>query len=313
MGIFQNEAIRSLPEQVEKNKEDIKNINDILENIDPDQVATILSDIASLQAEQVTQNLAIGSNASNISNNTTAINNEKTAREDVVGVNVAGNTYLKTATPNKQILINNDGIISLTSSNFVEVLANNHVRLATDNTSVKADENNGVIIEVDGDNPKTLTLKPNGEFEVSNGHILKFDTTGSITIDGQPIGGGGGGGTPLYQHNITFGNTNYPINFSIINREPNSYTNSTFVSCTASVINTLCTALLDVNPLKPGYTASTFPVTGLYESGTSFNYSFLLLVFASSITYKYLNASGSVNSGSISSSSNVCDIVSSLS
>lgn len=230
MGIFQNEAIRSLPEQVEKNKEDIKDILDILENIDPDQVATILSDIASLQAEQVTQNLAIGSNASNIANNTTAINNEKTAREDVVGVNVAGNTYLKTATPNKQILIDNNGIISITSSTFVEALASNHVRIATDNASVKADENNGVIIEVDSDNPKTLTLKPNGDFEVSNGHILKFDTTGAITIDGHPIGGGGG--TQLYQHNIIFtygitiSGTTYQAIFrlSIINQSSNNLT-----------------------------------------------------------------------------------------
>ena len=193
MAIIENAKYNSLPEQVEENKENIKRINEILENIDPEEVATILSDIQALKAEQVVQNTAIGSNTQNI-------NDEKTARESVVGVNVVGNTYLKTATPNKQILINNDGIISLTSSNFVEALANNFVRIATDNASVKADENNGVIIEVDSDNPKTLTLKPNGDFEVSNGHILKFDTTGAITIDGQPIGGGGG---QLYRHCIT--------------------------------------------------------------------------------------------------------------
>lgn len=201
MAIIENAKYNSLPEQVEENKDNIKRINEILENIDPEQVATILSDIQALKAEQVVQNTAIGSNTQNIGNNTTAINNEKTAREGVVGVNVAGNTYLKTATPNKQILIDNNGLISITSSTFVEALASNFVRIATDNASVKADENNGVIIEVDDDNPKTMTLKPNGDFEVSNGHILKFDTSGSITIDGQPIGGGGG--TQLYQHNIT--------------------------------------------------------------------------------------------------------------
>lgn len=226
MAIFQNEAIRSLPEQVQKNKEDIKNINDILENIDPDQVATILSDIASIKAEQVVQNTAIGGNY-------TAINNEKTERESVVGVNVAGNTYLKTATPNKQILINNDGIISMTSSTFVEALANNFVRIATDNASVKADENNGVIIEVDGDNPKTITLKPNGEFEVSNGHILKFDTSGSITIDGQPIGGGGG--SQLYRHCIYLRqeNSTYKyqrVYFEIITTRSTPFTKETLLS-----------------------------------------------------------------------------------
>lgn len=219
MAIFQNEAIRSLPEQVEKNKEDIKNINDILENIDPDQVATILSDIASIKAEQVVQNSAIGGNY-------TAINNEKAERESVVGVNVAGNTYLKTATPNKQILIDNNGLISITSSTFVEALASNFVKIATDNASVKADENNGVIIEVDSDNPKTLTLKPNGDFEVSNGHILKFDTTGAITIDGQPIG------TKLYQHKLTLAynssaNGYVRISFLIINNSDTPFTKTT--------------------------------------------------------------------------------------
>lgn len=253
MAIFQNEAIRSLPEQVEKNKEDIKNINDILENIDPDQVATILSDIASLKAEQVVQNTAIGTNTQNISN-------EKTARENVVGVNVAGNTYLKTATPNKQILINNDGIISLTSSNFVEALASNFVRLATDNTSVKADENNGVIIEVDSDNPKTLTLKPNGDFEVSNGHILKFDTTGSITIDGQPIGGGGGG-SQLYRHCITLiettANNQFQMSFDIIS-------SSNAVIDTKEKIGAYLYNNLFTNNTK------CLPITGFYYNNTMF-------------------------------------------
>lgn len=265
MAIFQNEAIRSLPEQVEKNKEDIKEINDILENIDPDQVATILSDIASLQAEQVTQNLAIGSNASNITANTTAISNEKTAREDVVGVNVAGNTYLKTATPNKQILINNDGIISLTSSNFVEALANNFVRLSTDNASVKADENNGVIIEVDGDNPKTITLKPNGDFEVSNGHILKFDTSGAITIDGQPIGGGGGG-SQLYQHNVNVTIATYNVCFSFISQSSTPITTKNEIRdflVNSGLNNT--TKLLSAT----GYHQGGGPIFGIYSSGSS--------------------------------------------
>jgi len=204
MAIFQNEAIRSLPEQVQKNKEDIKNINDILENIDPDQVATILSDIASIKAEQVVQNTAIGSNTGNITANTTAINNEKDTRESVVGVNSVGNTYLKTATPNKQILINNNGLVSISSSNNnVEITApSGHVRMSTDNSSVIADDVNGVSLSTnESDVPNLVILRPNGDFEVSNEHTLKFDTTGSLTIDGTPVGGGGGG-TQLYQHNI---------------------------------------------------------------------------------------------------------------
>ena len=204
MAIIENAKYNSLPEQVEENKDNIKRINEILENIDTEQVATILSDIQALKAEQVTQNLAIGSNASNITANTTAINNEKTERESVVGVNVAGNTYLKTATANKQILINNNGHIGITSNNNnVEIIApNDHVRISTDNSSVMTDEVNGVSLSTnDSDVPNIVTLRPNGEFEVSNDHTLKFDTTGALTIDGQPIGGGGGG-SQLYQHTI---------------------------------------------------------------------------------------------------------------
>lgn len=261
MAIIENAKYNSLPEQVEENKDNIKRINEILENIDPEQVATILSDIQALKAEQVVQNTAIGSN-------TTAINNEKTAREDVVGVNVAGNTYLKTATPNKQILINNDGIISLTSSNFVEALANNFVRISTDNASVKADENNGVIIEVDSDNPKTLTLKPNGDFEVSNGHILKFDTTGSITIDGQPIGGGGGG-AQLYEHNIEISSSaSYNLYLKVINQ-----------TSTPLTINELVQHLNQ-------FTTISKSVTGLYIEDNSTRYIVFAISHGSGTTYQ---------------------------
>ncbi len=206
MAIYRNENVKSLPEQVQENKENIKQINEILENIDPEQVSTILSDIQALKAEQVVQNTAIGSNTQNTSNNTTAINNEKTTRESVVGVDAFGRTYLKTATPNKQILIENDGSIILKSNddNALILHPNGLVQLITADAVVECNANEGVKIKANdsSENPYELVLKNTGDFEVSNGHNLKFDTTGALTIDGQPIGGGGGGGAQLYAHNL---------------------------------------------------------------------------------------------------------------
>lgn len=224
MAIIENAKYNSLPEQVEENKDNIKRINEILENIDPDQVATILSDIQALKAEQVVQNTAIGSNTQNIGNNTTAINNEKTERESVVGVNSAGNTYIKTATANKQILMYNNGLVSITSSNNnVDIVApSGFARISTDNTSVMASEVTGVTLSTnESDVPNLVVLKPNGDFEVSNDHTLKFDSTGALTIDGTPVGGGGGSNYDVYEHHVTLqlsrtiGGITYNLRFNI--------------------------------------------------------------------------------------------------
>lgn len=253
MGIYRNEAVKSLPEQVQENKDNIKQINEILENIDPEQVATILSDIQALKAEQVVQNTAIGSNTQNIGNNTTAIENEKTARESVVGVDAFGHTYLKTATANKQILIENDGFITIKSNddNALMLHPNGLVQLITSDAVVECNANEGVKIKANdsSENPYELVLKNNGDLEVSNGHVLKFDTTGALTIDGQPVGGGGGG---RYLHNVRFKASDF------------------IVYCTIATSSN--TPFSDINDLKQALINAGFNVYGNFKQCTGVGY-----------------------------------------
>lgn len=183
MGIYRNENVKSLPEQVQENKKNIKQINEILENIDPDQVATILSDISALKAEQVVQNTAIGANQTAIGNNTTAINNEKTAREALIDLDASGNTQVKSAT-GKTAGVASDTASFVDSADSGIAVANTGITLTTDKE----------------DDAHQVKFDNSGNFQVSNGHVLEFDNTGAITIDGRPIGGGGG--VQLYQHNI---------------------------------------------------------------------------------------------------------------
>ena len=184
MGIYRNENVNSLPEQVQENKENIKQINEILENIDPEQVATILSDIQALKAEQVVQNTAIGANTTAIGNNTTLINNEKTAREALIDLDASGNTHVKSAT-GKTAGVASDTASFVDSADSGIAVANTGITLTTDKE----------------DDAHQVRFDNSGNFQVSNGHVLEFDNTGSITIDGQPIGGGGGG-SQLNQHCI---------------------------------------------------------------------------------------------------------------
>lgn len=190
MAIYRNENVNSLPEQVQENKKNIKNIEEAIERIDPEaitavieQVETNKNDISNIKAEQVVQNTAIGGNA-------TAINNEKTARESVVGVNVSGNTYLKTATAGKQIIIQNNGNISILSENGnALILTPQDVELSSVDTIVSCIRNEGVKIQTNtsAHNPFELVLKNTGDFEVKNGHVLKFNTNGELLIDNNPV------------------------------------------------------------------------------------------------------------------------------
>jgi len=276
MGIYRNENVKSLPEQVQENKENIKQINEILENIDPEQVATILSDIQALKAEQVVQNTAIGSNTQNTSNNTTAINNEKTTRESVVGVDAFDNTYLKTASPNKQIIIENDGSISLKSNddNVLILHPNGLVQLITADAVVECNANEGVKIKANdsSENPYELALKNTGDFEVKNGHALKFDTTGALTIDGQPIGGGGGG-SQLYRHCITINQqtagSEIQMSFDII-------------SSSNEVLNTKEKIATYLNTKSLNSITSCLSISGYYYDG--YNMYFAVGIFALSTT-----------------------------
>ena len=209
MGIYRNENVNSLPEQVQENKEAIKQINEILENIDPEQVATILSDIQALKAEQVVQNTAIGANQTAIGNNTNLINNEKTAREGLIDLDASGNTRVKSVT-GKTAGVASDTASFVDSADSGIAVSNTGITLTTDKE----------------DDAHQVRFDNSGNFQVSNGHVLEFDNTGAITIDGQPIGGGGGG--QLYMHNITITSTTnvWSINIMFISSFSTSFGNN---------------------------------------------------------------------------------------
>ena len=220
MGLFQNEAIRSLPEQVEKNKEDIKEINDILENIDPDEVSTILSDIASIKAEQVVQNTAINTNTGNITANATAITNETNSRKLLIDTNITGDTVVKSTGVADLKLNSIDGDIKIDAvTGVVNVDAHTQIKLNSPSIIATAEPNGLISLETD---KSLITLSTGFSVQTNTDdtpHTLSFDNTGSLTIDGTPVGGGGGG-SQLYQHVINIYNSLNPdltINMSIIN------------------------------------------------------------------------------------------------
>ena len=235
MGIYRNENVNSLPEQVQENKENIKQINEILENIDPEQVATILSDISALKAEQVVQNTAIGANTTAIGDNTTLINNEKTAREGLIDLDGSGNTRVKSATGKTASVISDTSSFIDSADSGIAVL-NTGITLTTDKE----------------DDAHQVRFDNSGNFQVSNGHVLEFDNTGSITIDGQPIGGGGGGGSQLYAHHITIEySTTVKIYLTIINSDNTAI--SSFADLTTLLLNigsiVSCTGALSSYPV----------------------------------------------------------------
>lgn len=176
MATYLNEDFKSLPEQVEENKEKIKEIEDTIGGIDPTLVAQVqqnTNDIASIKAEQTTQNTAINGNASNITNlqnKTQYISNDGSTITD-----------LQTKTQH----ISNDGTIINTDTDILYVNGNG--------IEVNSDD----VIEIEGIN-FDITID-NGSFKVTNNsHVLEFDDTGALTIDGNAVGG-----AKLYYHSIT--------------------------------------------------------------------------------------------------------------
>lgn len=192
MPTFINEAVLSLPEQVEKNKKDIKAIEETIGGIDPDlinQVHTNTSDISAIKQEQIVQNTAINQNGgkitsletktANINTNGTQYGSvEKVANTDGVmeisadGLTIESADVLDILTPNANINVNNSGV----------------VKISNDNNTNK--------LEYDG---------ANGSFKVSGGHTLEFNSaTGDLLIDGGAVGGGN-----VYTHIINLGNVYY--------------------------------------------------------------------------------------------------------
>lgn len=208
MPTFINEAVLSLPEQVEKNKEDIKAIEETIGGIDPDlinQVQTNTNDISAIKQEQIVQNTAINNNT----NKTQNINTEGTQYGNVE----------KVANANGVMEITADGL-TLESTDVLDII--------TPNANINVSNSGVVKISNDNNTNKLEYDAVNGDFKVSGDHTLEFDSaTGDLKIDGGAVGGGG------YIHNISFYTANGNWKLSAISSD------NTAVTDTASLINLL--------------------------------------------------------------------------
>lgn len=213
MPTFINESVLSLPEQVEKNKNDIKAIEETIGGIDPtlvSQVETNKNDISAIKQEQTVQNTAINNNTNktqNINANGTEYSNvEEIKNENGVlqikgnGISIENDDATEIITPNANINVNNSGV----------------VKISNDNNTNK--------LEYDG---------ANGSFKVSGGHTLEFDSaTGDLKIDGGAVGGG-----ELYRHRVTLGtNLGYTCKF-VVYSTSNTVMNTQNVGSVLNIFN----------------------------------------------------------------------------
>lgn len=182
MGIYIS-GVKGLPEQVQKNKEDIKDIQDEIEGIDFDaihnlenQVAENTQDIDDLQQGQGVQDTAINAVASK----TSALNQSATTLTVDSNLMVEGN-----------IGFNNDDSGNIELNNETNG-GNKIVSKQDSNNYIDFDSSNNVHIMSDG-----------GEYEFSGDQIL---------VNGTPIGG-----STLYLHTVKFWDTNCWASFIIIN------------------------------------------------------------------------------------------------
>lgn len=277
MATYLKEDLRTLPDQVQKNKEDIEEVKEVLENIDPEEVSTIISDIEELKNGQNVQNIAIESNRQATNTNATSIANEVADRTALINKNSQGNItiynnskdiYIQAPTTGSNVGIYGGSYAYLQSSTRAVVITDTNGIEAVDSQKVE------LYTDVDGNN-NTVVLDEVGNFEVNNGHSLKFDTTGSLTIDGTPVSGGGGSDT-LYQHNIK-GLYNavdylYSFEFTIITNNNTSFDSSSLASYLYNNNMRNNNAMLNSHGFIYGKSAnSTYHVRGAYSStGTAF-------------------------------------------
>ena len=242
MGIYIS-GVKGLPEQVQKNKEDIKDIQDEIEGIDWDsihnlenQVAENTQDIDDLQQGQGVQDTAINGVSGRVSTlegktagiTRDSVNGITNVNEDL---NVEGDLTLGDA---KAIVLGTDGHNSIISSGNA-------------NSGFEFDSN---------DNPVLST----------NNNKYVFKDTG-IELNGTPIGGG----SSLYQHNIkyyrNFSTSYWILHFTIINNNSNTLTYNGIVNYLYN--NQLYNINKRIMCTGSNFDGSTYwPVIGLYATST---------------------------------------------
>lgn len=157
-----NQAKTELQSQITTNANDI----DALEV----RTGDAEDDIEALQTRMSTAE-------TNIQTNANAIDAEETARQDLIYVNSAGDTRIKSA-PNKSVGIEGHTSVFLTSNDVIVNMTNN-----------------GFI----------LSVNLNG-----NPHELKFDNNGELLIDGNAFGGG-----KLFKYILYLRNESISLDFKI--------------------------------------------------------------------------------------------------
>ena len=200
MGIYIS-GVKGLPEQVQENKNKIKEVEEQIEGIDFEavrqlqgQVAENTQDINNLEASIGVQNQAINS-----------LNDDVDALE----------SKTQKITYNEQ-----SGELTIDANVNVK-----RINITAAQTPLTADS----MVSRDDKNAISLT-GANGELSLIVGrtgtqHILNFNTDGTIDIDGQPVGA-----KPLYMHDIyinikdTANFTNYFLMLKIINDSSEAFT-----------------------------------------------------------------------------------------
>lgn len=212
MPTFLNESVLSLPEQVEKNKNDIEEIKETIGGIEPDlvnQVHTNTSDISAIKQEQTLQNTAINNNTNktqNINANGTKYSNVEEIKNELAPIQIKGNGVsienddaTEIVTPNANINISNSGVVEISNDNNANKLKYNMA---------------------------------NGDFTVEGSHTLKYNSaTGELTIDNEAVGGA------LYRHRVTLGsNTGYSCKF-VVYSTSNTVMNTQNVGTVLNIFN----------------------------------------------------------------------------
>lgn len=187
MGIYIS-GVKGLPEQVQENKNKIKEVEEQIEGIDFEavrqlqgQVAENTQDINNLEASIGVQNQAINGlkdRADALESKTQKITYDEQSGELTIDANV------------------NVKRINITSAQTP----------LTADSMVSRDDKNAISLTGANDEISLIVGRSGTQ------HILNFNADGTLDIDGNPVGGG----TTLYQHNITLTSPSTSITLTII-------------------------------------------------------------------------------------------------
>lgn len=219
-------GVKNLPEQVQKNKDDIEDLQTADTNLDAkiDQAIADRKEIIDASGNAIiiknpTENVIVSLN--------------ETLTNRIFGVSIDGTPKLSideaSIVANEDTAVNGDLVVSgdITGHGDLDIDGNITAtgNISVDNASVSGNITAGGNVEIDGnilansmqdrDSYGAITLPNQANDDVviinaSSGtaHILKFDKDGNLTIDGNEVGG-----KPLYMHSYTFALSGQAISY----------------------------------------------------------------------------------------------------